>query len=215
MGYGMNTDMPIRILGEHLVQRCRKIWWTVYILDRQMTSLMGNPSSISDDDVYCQLPTFAGSVQRTAALGMQVKLARVIAHINGSKSNSTVTTREAALIRCSRLWLEWKVTEEIPDKHQGCPRGNRQTCRRAPTNLSAPLRRIVWWSIENVCTFAYLIPSGTSFPSRDPLVYVANLLFGSVHRAGHEADAILLSQHAIRSTLQHASVIPSTPKQDP
>lgn len=85
MGYGMNTDMPVHILEEHLVQRCQKIWWTVYILDRQMTSLMGNPSSISDDDVYCQLPTFAGSAQRTAALGMQVKLARVISIINGSK----------------------------------------------------------------------------------------------------------------------------------
>lgn len=81
----MHTDMPVADLGEPLVQRCRKIWWTVYILDRQMTSLMGLPQSIRDDDISCQLPTFAGSAQRTAALNMQIKLARVYAEIARSK----------------------------------------------------------------------------------------------------------------------------------
>ncbi|KAF2193676.1 Zn(II)2Cys6 transcription factor [Zopfia rhizophila CBS 207.26] len=84
LAHGMHTDMPISHLGEHLVQRCRKIWWTVYILDRQMTSLMGLPQSVRDDDVYCQLPSFSGSIQRTAALSMQIKLARIIAEINST-----------------------------------------------------------------------------------------------------------------------------------
>ena len=74
---GMHTDMPVENLGEPLVQRCRKIWWTVYILDRQMTSLMGIPQSIRDDDISCQLPEFADSTQRAAALNMQIKLARI------------------------------------------------------------------------------------------------------------------------------------------
>lgn len=86
LGHGMHTDMPISYLGEYLVQRCRKIWWTAYILDRQMTSLMGLPQSVRDDDVHCQLPSFSGSIQRTAALSMQIKLARIIAEINSSMS---------------------------------------------------------------------------------------------------------------------------------
>ncbi|KNG45003.1 fungal specific transcription factor domain-containing protein [Stemphylium lycopersici] len=78
---GMHTDMPVKNLGEPLVQRCRKIWWTVYILDRQMTSLMGLPQSIRDGDISCQLPAFVGSAQRAAALSMQIKLARIYAEI--------------------------------------------------------------------------------------------------------------------------------------
>jgi proline utilization trans-activator len=87
---GMHTDMPIENLGEPLVQRCRKIWWTVYILDRQMTSLMGLPQSIQDEDITCQLPHFNGSSQRTAALNMQIKLSRVYAEIARSMFSMTL-----------------------------------------------------------------------------------------------------------------------------
>ncbi|EKG14254.1 hypothetical protein MPH_08544 [Macrophomina phaseolina MS6] len=80
--HGMHTDMPMQHLGEAHVERCRRAWWTVYVLDREMTSLMGLPQSIHDDDVHPALPTFSGSVQRTAALNMQIKLSRAIARIN-------------------------------------------------------------------------------------------------------------------------------------
>lgn len=85
MAEGMHTQMPTEFLGEQMVQRCRKIWWTIYILDREMTSLMGLPQSINDDHVNTQLPTYSGSVQRTAAIGMHIKISRIIADINSSK----------------------------------------------------------------------------------------------------------------------------------
>ncbi|KAK6221842.1 Zn(II)2Cys6 transcription factor [Colletotrichum tabaci] len=84
MNHGMHTDMPVMELGPGLVQRCRKIWWTVYVLDRQMTSLMGLPQSTLDEGVYCQLPSYPGSVHRTAALSMQIKFARIIAEISST-----------------------------------------------------------------------------------------------------------------------------------
>jgi proline utilization trans-activator len=74
---GMHTDMPVMNLGEAVVQRCRKIWWTIFILDRHMTALMGLPQSIRDEDVSCQLPDYSSSPQRAAALNMQIKLAKV------------------------------------------------------------------------------------------------------------------------------------------
>ncbi|KAM5344402.1 hypothetical protein ACJ41O_012939 [Fusarium nematophilum] len=60
LGQGMHTDMPHEHLGEQKVERSRRIWWTVYVLDREMTSLMGLPQSIHDDDVHPQLPHFSG-----------------------------------------------------------------------------------------------------------------------------------------------------------
>ncbi|KAJ5731592.1 uncharacterized protein N7483_006100 [Penicillium malachiteum] len=84
MAEGMHTQMPIEYLGEHTVQRCRKIWWTVYILDREMTSLMGLPQSLSDSHVDALLPEFPGSMQRTAGINMHIKLSRIIAEISGT-----------------------------------------------------------------------------------------------------------------------------------
>ncbi|KAJ5180047.1 transcriptional regulator family: Fungal Specific TF [Penicillium capsulatum] len=84
MAEGMHTQMPIEHLGENMVQRCRKIWWTVYILDREMTSLMGLPQSLSDDHVNTLLPAFPGSTHRTATIGIHIKLSRIIAEINST-----------------------------------------------------------------------------------------------------------------------------------
>ncbi|KAJ5005160.1 putative transcriptional regulatory protein [Colletotrichum sp. SAR 10_66] len=82
LGEGMHTDMPTQVLGEAYVERCRRIWYTAHILDREMTSLFGLPPSIHDDYVQCQLPTYSGSSQRTAALRMRIKLSEVIGSIN-------------------------------------------------------------------------------------------------------------------------------------
>lgn len=86
MNHGMHTDMPVMDLGEDFVQRCRKVWWTIYVLDRQMTSLLGLPQSVRDEGFNCQLPSYSGSVQRTAAMNMQVKFARVVAEVSRSTS---------------------------------------------------------------------------------------------------------------------------------
>lgn len=86
LGHGFHTDMPVDRLGEQLVERSRRIWWTVYILDREMTSLMGLPQSVHDDDVHPQLPTFSGVSRRSTALDLQIKLSRVISSINRSIS---------------------------------------------------------------------------------------------------------------------------------
>ncbi|KAL3439673.1 hypothetical protein BDV09DRAFT_157912 [Aspergillus tetrazonus] len=84
LAQGMHTDMPVQHLGEALVQRCRKIWWTIYVLDRQMTSLMGLPQSIQDSQIHPQLPSFPGSPQKVVALSMQIHMCQIIAEINST-----------------------------------------------------------------------------------------------------------------------------------
>ncbi|GAP92256.1 putative transcription fungi [Rosellinia necatrix] len=82
LGSGLHTDMGTGRFGEALVERARRAWWTVYILDREMTSLMGLPQSHHDNGVCPQLPTFLGSVQRTSALRIRIKTSRIMAKIN-------------------------------------------------------------------------------------------------------------------------------------
>lgn len=86
MNYGMHTDMSVADLGEKLVSRCRKIWWTVYVMDSQMTSLMGLPQSLSYEAISTQLPTYLGSTQRTGACAMHIKLTQILSDISTSRS---------------------------------------------------------------------------------------------------------------------------------
>lgn len=73
-----------------MVERCREVWWTVYILDRHMTSLMGVPMSLSDDEITACLPTFAGQTKKAIALSLHVRLAKAEAVILQSKCNPSM-----------------------------------------------------------------------------------------------------------------------------
>jgi hypothetical protein len=67
-------------------ERCREIWWTIYILDSHMSALMGVPQSLSEHDVTAQLPEFAtSSSSKSLALGIHIKLARATSSILQSK----------------------------------------------------------------------------------------------------------------------------------
>jgi len=85
---GMHTNMEDQGLDETHVQRSRNVWWTVYILDRQMSSLMGVPLAVRDEDITASLPTFSGSVHKSIALELNVKFSRIISHILNSKARS-------------------------------------------------------------------------------------------------------------------------------
>jgi len=80
----MHTSMQDQGLDDYFVQRCRNVWWTVYILDRQMSSLLGVPLAVRDEDITASLPTFSGSLQKSLALELNVKLSRVISQILNS-----------------------------------------------------------------------------------------------------------------------------------
>ncbi|KIW77665.1 hypothetical protein Z517_07497 [Fonsecaea pedrosoi CBS 271.37] len=78
---GMHTEMRSQQVDSDLSQRRRKVWWTVYILDRQMSSLMGVPMGIADESISAELPTFSGQPQRSTAMNIQINLSRVLAQI--------------------------------------------------------------------------------------------------------------------------------------
>lgn len=82
---GMNTEMRSQQVDHVLAQRSRKVWWTVYILDRQMSSLMGVPMGISDELISTDLPTFHGEPGRSTAMNIQIQLSRVLAQILNSE----------------------------------------------------------------------------------------------------------------------------------
>ncbi|KAL4738952.1 hypothetical protein BDV11DRAFT_205570 [Aspergillus similis] len=84
MSYGMHTRMPIGDSDQQVVERCQKIWWTVYILDRHLTSIQGLPQSVDDHFVQTDLPSFMGSPEKIATMSMHIKLCRSLADISST-----------------------------------------------------------------------------------------------------------------------------------
>ncbi|KAJ8112456.1 hypothetical protein OPT61_g5177 [Boeremia exigua] len=77
ISFGFHTDMPTHQHSTAVVERCRKIWWTVYILDSHMSALMGAPRAIDERDISAQLPAFGSSMHRSRALHIHIKLANI------------------------------------------------------------------------------------------------------------------------------------------
>ncbi|KAH6612413.1 Zn(II)2Cys6 transcription factor [Boeremia exigua] len=77
ISFGFHTDMPLHQHSAAVLERCRKIWWTVYILDSHMSALMGAPRAIDARDINAQLPTFGSSIHKVHALHIHIKLADI------------------------------------------------------------------------------------------------------------------------------------------
>lgn len=78
---GLHRALPVEQLGEKRVERCTKIWWTVYILDRKFSSLIGSPTSVNDEDVTTILWDLKTCSQEAAALSLHVKITQVITRV--------------------------------------------------------------------------------------------------------------------------------------
>ncbi|RGP62790.1 proline utilization trans-activator [Fusarium sporotrichioides] len=80
--HGIHTEMQSSALDKSYVDKCRHMFWTIYILERQMGSLMGLPLSISDDVISARFPAFPGQPEKLEALKIHVDFCRVLAKID-------------------------------------------------------------------------------------------------------------------------------------
>ncbi|TQN67216.1 Proline utilization trans-activator, partial [Colletotrichum shisoi] len=78
---GLHREPLQGLLNDAEANRLRCIWWTLYILDRKLSSLMGAPNSIQDSDITVQLPRSDPAVQKHKALGIHVALSRLLAKV--------------------------------------------------------------------------------------------------------------------------------------
>ncbi|GKT82597.1 hypothetical protein Ct61P_00447 [Colletotrichum tofieldiae] len=76
-----NSAYTYDLLNDSEANRLRCIWWTLYILDRKLSSLMGAPNSIQDNDITVQLPRSDPPVHKYKALGIHVVLSQLLAKV--------------------------------------------------------------------------------------------------------------------------------------
>ncbi|CAG8125163.1 unnamed protein product [Penicillium salamii] len=81
---GMYTEMRSSCLDEDHVQRCNLVWWTVYILERRMTSLLGLPIGISEESITAPYPSIPTRAQSSNVMEMQVILCQILAKVDAT-----------------------------------------------------------------------------------------------------------------------------------
>lgn len=79
----MHIDMPVKTFGAARIERARHIWWTVYVLDRELSSLMGLPVQLPDENITAELPAF-NTPEQSAAFGLYIKICRLNAEVVSS-----------------------------------------------------------------------------------------------------------------------------------
>ena len=87
---GHHRAIPVDQLGEELAERCNYIWWTVYILDRKFSSLIGSPNSVNDDDITAVLWDPKTCSHDAAALSLHVKISQVVSRVLNSMSRPSL-----------------------------------------------------------------------------------------------------------------------------
>ena len=75
LSLGMNRETPTSYLDKIEYERRRRVWWTVYIIDRKLSINMGAPLSISDQDFDISLPGKRDLGFSNSALNLHIKLA--------------------------------------------------------------------------------------------------------------------------------------------
>lgn len=91
---GLPREIQEDHLGPELSQHCRTLWWTVYILGRRMSSLIGAPNSIRDEDITINLPSVKNPSTAGAASTLIIKLSQLSAQMTTSKPPQTLFSNQ-------------------------------------------------------------------------------------------------------------------------
>ncbi|KIV86015.1 hypothetical protein PV11_01658 [Exophiala sideris] len=75
LSLGMNRETPPGTLARIEYERRRRLWWTLYIIDRKLSINQGAPLSITDNDIDISLPGQEDLGFSNTALLLHVKLA--------------------------------------------------------------------------------------------------------------------------------------------
>lgn len=83
---GLHTELPGNELGIQTVTRCRNLWWTLYVMDRHVSSSLGLPMTTQDSDITTELNPAGSRSRPDATLSLHVKLSYLFSTILTCKS---------------------------------------------------------------------------------------------------------------------------------
>lgn len=77
----MNREFESGILSDYDIQHRTRLWWTVYIIDRKITYLMGTPLMLHDSDITVPKPTLNNTDDSMSAFVFHIRLSTQLGRI--------------------------------------------------------------------------------------------------------------------------------------
>ncbi|PYI33795.1 hypothetical protein BP00DRAFT_338025, partial [Aspergillus indologenus CBS 114.80] len=117
---GIYREPPDGLFGTGFAHQCRNIWWSAYILDRQLSSMIGGPVSIQDAEITCALPVTYDQSADALFFTMHVKLSRTIGRVLNSVYTTDFELRQSFISTIQSVLREManilRETEEMAAK---------------------------------------------------------------------------------------------------
>lgn len=73
---GLHTQLPEEDLGAQTVARCQSLWWSLYILDRQLSFSLGLPMATQDAEITTPIKA-PEDLSPDSVFSLQVKLSQM------------------------------------------------------------------------------------------------------------------------------------------
>ncbi|KAF2827187.1 hypothetical protein CC86DRAFT_369390 [Ophiobolus disseminans] len=117
---GLNLQPTTTNISFQETQRRSWIFWTIYCFEKQLTLRAGRPSAIDDDDISCDLPTWAPDTNSNfvECFRQTVSLAMLSSAI--AKSFTTVKARKRSFVEKAELVQTFH--EKLQSWHSNLPR---------------------------------------------------------------------------------------------
>lgn len=81
----MNREPVTGTLDDHEYRRRRRLWWTIYIIDKKLSVTVGTPLSIRNEDIDMSKPEDTDLGFLNAPLRLHIRLAAMDGDVISSK----------------------------------------------------------------------------------------------------------------------------------
>lgn len=80
--FGLHRERPTDgVWTSETASRCQRVWWTVYMLERNFACTMGVPMTIHEEDITTPMPD-----KKDASMYVHVRISGLIFQVVRSKS---------------------------------------------------------------------------------------------------------------------------------
>ncbi|KAF9694385.1 hypothetical protein EKO04_007231 [Ascochyta lentis] len=81
LSHGLHNELQASAVGDQLARRGRRIWWTVYTLDRKLSSSMGVPNCLRDEDISASLAVEQEADAEISGLVLHVRISQLLGNV--------------------------------------------------------------------------------------------------------------------------------------
>jgi proline utilization trans-activator len=108
----MNREIPEGILEELDLEHRRRLWWTVYILDRKLSINMGAPlSGLRDEDMDLSLPNTGVYRGPCPELSLHIKITKLTGNVMMGKLCTLIVP--VSLYRCLIILAAYRLHKTL------------------------------------------------------------------------------------------------------